>query len=74
MIELALDPREIATAMPRYIRAFRKVLAQKSIRVLVRSTLPWTASIAEVDRGTSGRGDVQMPRHLAALIPGDRLQ
>ena len=36
--------------------------------------LPRTARVAEVNRGTGGGGDVEVAGHLAALVPGDRLQ
>ena len=74
MIEFVCDPCEIDTAVSGQVSAFRKVLAQKSVGVLVGAALPRTNGITEVDRGTGGRGDVEMAGHLTALIPGDRLE
>ena len=51
-----------------------EVLAQRSVGVLVGAALPRTASIAGIQRSTGGGGDVEVPRRLTALIPGDGLQ
>ena len=54
------------------IGAFRKVLSQQSVGVLVGAALPWALRIAEVD--LHARIDLQagVLGHLGPLIPGQR--
>ena len=47
---------------------------QEPIRVLVRTTLPRRAGVAEVDRRPERFRDLDVPGHLGALVPGDRPQ
>src|SRR3546814_20451320 len=59
--------------MAAQIRAFRKVLAQQTIRVLVGATLPWALRIAEVDRQAGVDAQLGMLGHFRSLIPCERL-
>ena len=74
MVERVFDSGEIGAAVSAQVGAFREVLPQKPVRVLVGAALPGTAGVAEVDRGTGGGSDVEMAGHFGALVPGDRLQ
>src|SRR5215213_1839265 len=51
------------------ISAFREVLTQQPVRVLVGATLPWAVRIAEVDLDARINLETSMLSHLGALIP-----
>jgi hypothetical protein len=69
VFEFAFDTGGIDAAVSRQMSYFRKVLPQKAIGVLIRSSPGRTATVAEVHRGSGGGGDFEKSRHLAALIP-----
>src|SRR5215469_4643995 len=50
----------------------REVLPQEQIRVFVRTTLPWTLWIAEVDAHIRCYRKLLVFRHLQPAIPGQR--
>ena len=54
------------------VRAFRKILPQQSVGVLVRTALPWAARVAEVDRKARVDPQAGVLRHLRSLIPRQR--
>src|SRR5262245_46945342 len=49
-----------------------EVLALQAVGVLVGATLPRRARVAKVDRYAEVCGDVGVPGHFDALVPGDR--
>jgi hypothetical protein len=51
--------------------AFREVLLQQTIGILIAAALPRRARIAGVDQRTDVGGDVDVPGHFDALIPCD---
>ena len=55
------------------VGAFREVLAQQAVRVLVRSPLPRRFGVAEVDLDAGSDRELGMLGHLLALIPCQRL-
>jgi transposase len=69
-IERGGDRRKRIGAMSAEIGAFRKVLAQQPVGVLIGATLPRALRIAEVDLDTSVNLQTRMLRHLRSLIPG----
>ena len=71
MVELVSDRLQVLRGMNRQVGAFGKVLAQKTVGVLVRTALPGLALFAEEHRATQVRADFPVPRHLDALVPGD---
>jgi alpha-methylacyl-CoA racemase len=64
--------RSIARRVNVEVGPLGKVLAQQAVGVLVRPTLPRRVRVAEVDRDCQVGGDVGVPSHLGALVPGDR--
>ena len=64
--------RDLLGAVFAQVRAFREVLPQQAVGVLVRAALPRTARITEVD--LDARVDLQasMLGHLCALVAGQR--
>jgi hypothetical protein len=58
--------------MSREVSAFRKVLAQQPISVLVRASLPWAVGIAEVDLESGIDAQLGVLGHLLAAVPGQR--
>lgn len=53
------DGFEVFWAVQTLLRAFREVLAQEPVGVLVRAALPWAVRIAEVDWKVGKPGAVQ---------------
>ena len=66
------DGRELSRVVLAEIRALAKVLTQQPIRVLVRSPLPWTVGVAEVDRQSGLDPQTGVLGHLCPLIPRQR--
>ena len=54
------------------IRAFREILAQQTVGVLVAAPLPWALRVAEVDLDAGIDLEAGVLRHLGALVPGER--
>jgi hypothetical protein len=69
-VEVLCDAPQFGGRVPREIGAFREVLAQETVRILVASALPGAAWITEVDGHVGGDLEPHVPRHLGALIPG----
>jgi len=55
--------------VPRQISALGKVLAKQAVCILIGRALPGTAWIAKVDRQAGVNAQLDMLRHLSALIP-----
>lgn len=72
-VETALDPAKICGGDLGQVGAFREVLAQEPVGVLVRAALPRRVGVAEVDGDAGGDGEAHVPGHLGSLVPGDRL-
>jgi hypothetical protein len=51
------------------IRAFREVLAEQPVGVLVAAPLPGRARVAEVDRHSGTNREFGVPGHFLTLIP-----
>jgi hypothetical protein len=58
--------------MSAQIRAFREVLSQESVGVLVRAALPRTVRIAEVDRQAGIHAQLCVLSHLLRIAEVDR--
>jgi len=71
IIEFACDGVQLGLAVHRQIGSFREVLAQQTVRVLVRAALPGAVRIAEVD--VSGREVVQALVVSAVIIVVDEV-
>src|SRR5690242_12719281 len=52
--------------------AFREVLAQQSVGVLVTAALPRASRVAEVNLDVGGDGEGFVIGHLLAAVPGER--
>src|SRR5215218_3094248 len=63
---------DLLGAVHTQIGAFREVLTQQSVGVLVGATLPWAMRIAEVDLDACIDLETSMLGHLGSLIPGQR--
>src|SRR4051812_34999722 len=63
---------DLLGAVHAQIGAFREVLTQQSIGVLVSAALPWALGIAEVDLDAYINLQSRMLGHLGSLIPGER--
>jgi threonine/homoserine efflux transporter RhtA len=59
-------------AVLRQVCAFREILAEKTIGVLVGSALPGAMGVAELDRQSGVDAQLGMLGHLGALVPGQR--
>src|ERR1043166_4865841 len=55
------------------VLSFWKVLAKKSMGVLVGAPLPGAGRVAEVDLDTGCELELKVVAHLEALVPGQRL-
>ena len=73
LVEATRHAVEVALGVRGEDRAFRKVLPQQAIRVLVGSPLPRTLRIAEVDLDVRGDGERGVSGQLHAPIPCQRL-
>jgi transposase len=74
VVEALGDAGKVPGAQGREVGPARHVLAQQPVRVLVRAPLPGTARVTKVDLDAGVDGEVGVPVHLFALIPGDRLE
>jgi hypothetical protein len=52
------------------VRAFREVLPQQPVGVLVSAALPWALRVAEVDLDTRIDLETIVLSHFGSLIPG----
>lgn len=64
---------EFALNVPADVCTFRKVLAQQSICILVRATLPRASWITEVDFQAGVDAKLSMLGQLRTLVPSQRL-
>ena len=55
------------------VHAFRKVLSQQAVGILVGTTLPWMLWIAEVHIDVGRQAEALMVSQLLATIPSQRL-
>jgi len=69
-VELARHFVEMGLRMRRQVGALREVLPQQTIGVLVRSALPWTLRIAEVNVDVGRQRKSAMIRQFLAPVPG----
>ena len=60
---------KVITRVPGQVGAFRKVLPQQTVGVLVRAALPGAVRVAEVDRQPGVDAELCVLRHLRALVP-----
>src|SRR5229473_4450348 len=67
-VQLGGDLVEARLIVPRQVRAFREVLAQEPIAVLVRRALPRAARITEVDLHAGVEREADVLGHLLAAI------
>ena len=72
-VELTSHFVQIGLRMHRQVGAFRKVLSQQTIGVLIRAALPRALRVAEVDIDVGRQGKSSMIRKLLAPVPGQRL-
>src|SRR5260370_12294218 len=63
---------EIIGGVRAQVRAFREVLAQQTIGVLIRAPLPWTLRVAEEDLQSGVETQLRVLGHLGALVPRQR--
>src|SRR6476620_5209814 len=71
-VELTSHFVQIGLRMHRQVGAFRKVLSQQTIGVLIRAALPRALRVAEVDIDVSRQGKSSMIRKLLAPVPSQR--
>lgn len=64
---------ELVLAVARQICALRQVLAHQAVGVLVRSALPRTVRVTEIDGDVRVGLQLLVARHLPALIMRERL-
>ena len=72
-VEASRDGVEVVLRQAGQIRAFRQILPQQSIRVLVGAALPGAVWVSEIDGNACGRRQILVPAHLLALIVGHGL-
>ena len=66
------DGGDLVGAVDAQVRAFREVLTQQPVRVLVGATLPWALRVAEVDLHARVDLETIMLGHFGSLIPSQR--
>src|SRR5471032_481940 len=66
------DRVELGFRVDREVNALREVLPQEPVGIFVRSALPGTLGIAEVNLDIGGQREALVIRHLLAAIPGER--
>ena len=54
------------------VGAFREVLSEQAVGVLVGAALPWTLRVAEVDGQVGVCAELSVLCHFGALVPGQR--
>jgi hypothetical protein len=59
--------------VPAEVSALREVLPEQAVGVLVRSALPGTVGVCEVDRHACIDADLGVLGHLRTLVPGEGL-
>src|SRR5215212_7534152 len=64
--------REVVRAVEAQVGAFREVLPQQTVGVLVRAALPRAVGVAEVDLNAGLDPQLCVLAHLRPLIPGQR--
>ena len=52
------------------VGAFREVLSQKTVGVLISATLPWAVQVAEVDVEIGGQRQALVIGQFFAVVPG----
>lgn len=70
-VEFGGDLVEPARPVERQVGAFREVLAQYSVGVLVGSALPEAVWVARVDRQPGGLGDLGISQGVVGAVAGD---
>src|SRR5690348_8656438 len=70
VVEFVGDLVQVALGPPAQIGAFREVLAEQTVGVLVGATLPRRVWVSEVDPEAGGLLDPLVVEHLVALVPG----
>src|SRR5262249_18715878 len=71
LVQLTSGPVQVGLRARREVCAFREVLAEETIRVLVRPPLPRALRIAEVDPHVGSDRELLVRRHLQPAIPGE---
>ena len=69
-VECSRDSSKVASTVPIEVSTFGEVLAQQTVGVLVRTTLPRAAGIAEENLQPSVDTQLGVLGHLRALVPG----
>ena len=72
IVEFSSNGVELGLAVHRQIGAFREVLAQQTVGILVRATLPWAVRIAEVDVYVGCKRKFPVIGKLLASVPRER--
>ena len=67
------DSVQVAPGVSAEIGAFREVLAEQTVGVLVGATLPGTLGVAEVNIEIGVYSELSVLGHLGSLVPGQRL-
>lgn len=57
----------------RQVHAFREVLSQQPVDLLVRARLPWALRIAEIDLDVGCQREAVVIRYLLTSFPSQRL-
>ena len=71
-IEPSRDAIQLRLTHLREVGAFRQVLTQQTVGVLVGPALPRTVGVAEVDLDVGGEGERVMGRQFQPAVPGER--
>jgi hypothetical protein len=69
-VQHAGDGGEVVGAVAGEVGAFRELLAQKPVGVLVAAALPWALGVAEADLETGIDAQLGVVGHLGALVSG----
>ena len=64
----------VALADVREALAFREVLPQQSVEVLVAAAFPWSMRVGEIAAYTGGLFELLVTVELGAVVPGDGLE
>ncbi len=72
LVQLTRSPIQVCLRANGQVGAFREVLAEETVRVLVRSALPGALRVAEVDLNVCSDRELLVRRHLQPAIPGQR--